>query len=93
MFLAQVCARVCMCVLKSIIKVLAIFKTLPGNIYAFLNLTVCQVCWFGIKSTESEVTLFEVAGINKKNARMQGIYDCLLKVVIITNLEQKQKSA
>ena len=42
MLLAQVYARVCMCVLKSIIKVLAIFKTLPGNIITFFNLTVCK---------------------------------------------------
>ena len=38
MLLAQVYARVCMCVLKSIIKVLAISKTLPSNIITFFNL-------------------------------------------------------
>ena len=44
MLLAQVCARVYMCVRKLIIKVLAIFKTFPGNRIIFFNLKVCQVC-------------------------------------------------
>ena len=35
--------RVCMCMHKLIIKVLSIFKTFPGNIITFFNLTVCQV--------------------------------------------------
>ena len=48
MLLAQVCARVCMCVRKLIIKVLAIFKIFSGlhgfNIHYSFNLTECQVC-------------------------------------------------
>ena len=40
MLLAQVYARVCMCVRKLIINVLAIVKTFPGNIITFFNLTV-----------------------------------------------------
>ena len=43
MFVAQVYARVCMCVHKLVIQILTIFKTFPGNIIAFLNLTVGQV--------------------------------------------------
>ena len=44
MLLAQVYVRVCMCVRNLIIKILAIFKTFPGNIITFFNLSVCQVC-------------------------------------------------
>ena len=61
MLLAQVYARVYMCVRKLIMKVLAIVKTFSGNIITFFNITVC----FGIKSADSEETQFEVAGITR----------------------------
>ena len=44
MLLAQVYARICMCVCKLIIKVLVMFKTFPSNIITFFNLTLCKVC-------------------------------------------------
>ena len=44
MLLAEVHARVCMCVRKLIIKVLSIFTAFPRNTITFFNLTVRQVC-------------------------------------------------
>ena len=45
MLLAQVCARVCMCMRRLITKLLAIFKTFPVNIITLhFHLNVCEVC-------------------------------------------------
>ena len=76
--LAQVCARVFMCVRRLIIKLLEIFKTFPVNIItlhfhlmcvksADLVSSLLTVKWHCLKSLEPQ-----------EIACMRGIHDCLL---------------